>query len=74
MPNARQLRAAKIARHIAFSGDYDADSVSLMFQQADQEVKEILAETAEVNAVEKTFGLNVQPTRLYLVHSNKEQR
>ena len=60
MPNARQLRAARIARHIASSGDYDPDCVSLMFQQADQEVKEILSETADVSAIQKTFGLSLQ--------------
>ena len=36
-------------------------TLSLMYQQADQEVKEILAETVEVNAIEKTFSLNGQP-------------
>lgn len=73
MPNARQLRAARIARHIASSGDYDADCVSRMFQQADEEVKEILAETADVNAIEKTFGPSPQAKGLRLVYSKGQQ-
>lgn len=74
MPNARQLRAAKIARHIASSGDYDADCVSRMFQQADEEVKQILAETPEVNAIEESFGLDLQPKGPRLVYSKTQQR
>jgi len=73
MPNARQLRAARIAQHIASSGDYDPDCVSLMFQQADDEVKQILTETAEVNAIEKTFGAPPQPKGLRLVYSKYQQ-
>ncbi len=51
----RILKAAKLACSIASSGNYDADSVSRMFEQADAEVKRLVYERTESDSVSRMF-------------------
>jgi predicted transcriptional regulator len=46
MRDSRQvLKAARRAQLIASSGDYDAESISRMFEQVDSEVEQLVRET-----------------------------